>query len=306
MLSNLAANQMRAPLHMTHSTSRFFPAPDGLQLHARDYEPAAGGQNRLPVVCLPGLSRNGRDFHQLALLLSQDPVSPRRVICLDYRGRGLSAYDENPANYNIPVECGDVIAACATLGISRALFIGTSRGGLILHILAAVQPDLIAGAVLNDIGPEIEAGGLMEIRDYLAKRSSPATFEDAANLLQAIHGPTFPALTRADWLEMANAIYREKNGRIVADYDPKLADQLQAIDFSKPLPTLWPQFELLARSPLLVLRGEHSRLFSSETLERMQAHGSNVETVVAKGQGHAPLLHHPELLVRIQALMDRL
>lgn len=291
---------------MTNSTSRFFPAPDGLLLHARDYEPAAGGQARLPVICLPGLSRNGRDFQAFALLLSQDATSPRRVVTLDYRGRGISAYDENPANYNVAVECGDVIAACATLGISRALFVGTSRGGLILHVLAAAQPDLIAGAVLNDIGPAIEADGLKDIRDYLAKRSYPDTFEDAADTLESIHGSTFPALARADWLDMAHAIYREKDGRIVADHDPKLADQLQTIDFDKPLPTLWPQFELLAQRPLLAIRGEHSRLFSKETLARMAIQGPTVETITASGQGHAPLLHHPAVFSRIKQFLDRL
>lgn len=291
---------------MTNFTSRFFPAPDGLQLHARDYMPAPGGESRLPVICLPGLSRNGRDFHQFALLLSEGSPSPRRVVTLDYRGRGLSAHDENPANYNVATECGDVIAACATLGIARALFVGTSRGGLILHVLAAVQPDLIAGAVLNDIGPAIEADGLKDIRDYLAKRSYPTTFEEAANALASIHGPTFPILTRSDWLDMADALYRERDGRIAADYDPKLADQLQAIDFSKPLPTLWPQFEHLAKSPLLVIRGEHSRLFSEDTLARMAVHGPTVETMIAEGQGHAPLLHHPTLFPRIKAFLDRL
>ena len=291
---------------MTHSTSRFITAPDGLRLHAQDYTPAGGGNDRRPVVCLPGLSRNGRDFHRFALLVSQAPISPRRVVSLDYRGRGLSAHDENPANYNVPVECGDVIAACAALGIVEALFVGTSRGGLILHVMAALRPDLIAGAVLNDIGPEIEAAGLKEIRDYLGKRSFPATLADAADALEAIHGPTFPALTRTDWLEMAEAIYREKDGRLTADHDPKLADQLQAIDFSKPLPTLWPQFELLALKPLLVVRGEYSRLFSKETLARMAAHGANVETTTAKGQGHAPLLHHPDPFSRIKTFLDRL
>lgn len=291
---------------MTTFTSRFFPAPDGLRLHARNYAPAAGGQGRLPVVCLPGLSRNGRDFHAFALLLSRDATAPRRVVALDYRGRGLSAHDENPANYNVATECGDVIAACAALGIARALFVGTSRGGLILHVLAAAQPDLIAGAVLNDIGPAIEAEGLKDIRDYLARRSEPATFEAAADTLQAIHGPTFPALTRADWLDMADAIYREKDGRILADHDPKLADQLQAIDFSKPLPTLWPQFALLAQKPVLAIRGEHSRLFSKETLARMAAHAPNVETVTAEGQGHAPLLHHPAVSSRVRTFLGRL
>lgn len=291
---------------MTNFISRFFPAPDGLQLHVRDYAPAPGGETRLPVICLPGLSRNVRDFHQFAAALSQDPVLPRRVIALDYRGRGLSGYDENPANYNVAIECGDVIAVCTPLGISRGLFVGTSRGGLILHVMAAINPDLIAGAVLNDIGPEIEAAGLREIRDYLAKRSFPATFEEAADALERLHGSTFPALTRRDWLEMANAIYTERDGRIVADHDAKLADQLQAIDFSKPLPTLWPQFDLLAQKPLLVVRGDRSRLFSAETMRRMKNHGSNVEAVTAEGQGHAPLLHHAGLFPQVRAFLDRL
>lgn len=290
---------------MTDYTSRFLSAPDGLQLHARDYPPAPGGETRLPVICLPGLSRNARDFHQFALLVSNGASRPRRVIALDYRGRGLSAWDENTANYNVATECQDVIAACTAFGISRALFVGTSRGGLILHIMATVQPDLIAAAVLNDIGPEIEAEGLKDIRDYLSNRASPATFEAAADALARIHGPTFPALTRADWLEMADAIYREKDGRIVADHDPRLADQLQAIDFSKPLPTLWPQFDLLAQRPLLVIRGEHSRLFSAKTLERMEAHGPHVEALTAEGQGHAPLLHHDGLFARIKGFLDR-
>lgn len=290
---------------MTTFTSRFFPAPDGLHLHARDYDPGPGGETRLPVVCLPGLSRNARDFHAFAEAVSGDPATPRRVVALDYRGRGLSAHDENPANYNVAIECRDVIAACAALGIARAIFVGTSRGGLILHILIAMQPDLIAAAVLNDIGPEIEATGLRDIRDYLAKRAEPATFEDAADGLERLHGPTFPALTRGDWLDMADAIYVRKDGRIVADHDPKLADQLQAVDFDKPLPTLWPQFDLLKEKPLLVVRGAHSRLFSAETLARMAAGGPMVETVTAEGQGHAPLLHLQDLFPRIKAFLDR-
>lgn len=292
---------------MANFSSRYFPAPDGLQLHARDYEPAPGAKTRLPVVCLPGLSRNARDFHQFAELVCGDPVSPRRVVALDYRGRGLSARDGNPENYNIAVECSDVIAMCGAFGITRGIFVGTSRGGLILHVMIATNPDLVEGAVLNDIGPEIETAGLRDIRDYLAERSHPASFEAAADALQRIHGPTFPALTRTDWLEMADAIYTDRDGRIVADHDAKLADQLHAIDFSKALPTLWPQFDLLAEKPLLVARGEHSRLLSVKTLMRMTAHhGRNVEAVVAEGQGHAPLLHHPDLFAQVKAFLDRL
>ncbi|MGQ3212812.1 MAG: alpha/beta fold hydrolase [Shinella sp.] len=284
--------------------SRFFTAEDGLRLHARVYDPAGNRsgtpEDRLPVICLPGLSRNVRDFHQFALRAAQDPRAPRRVIALDYRGRGLSDYDPNPVNYNIKIECLDVITVCTALGISRAIFVGTSRGGFILHIMAALKPELIAGAILNDIGPEIEAEGLRDIRDYLSKRSSPANFEEAADGLARIHGAAFPALSRTDWLDMAEALYTEKEGHLVTDYDPKLTDQLQTIDFSKPLPTLWPQFELLAKAPLLVVRGDHSRLLSQEALARMAAHSSRVKTVTAPGQGHAPLLHHPDVFSSVR------
>lgn len=282
--------------------SRFFPAEDGLMLHARDYVPAAD-TGRLPVVCLPGLSRNSRDFHPFALLLAQDPDASRRVVALDYRGRGRSAYDKNAANYNVAVECRDVLTVLTALGLSRAVFAGTSRGGLILHVMAAVEPERIAGAILNDIGPEIEAAGLKDIRDYLSRPASFANFDAAAEGLRAVHGATFPALSPADWRDMAEAIYAERDGRLVVDYDPTLADQLQAIDFSKPLPTLWPQFELLAKKPLLVIRGAFSRLLSEQTLARMAAHAATVQTVTAPGQGHAPLLHHGDVFASAKAFL---
>lgn len=133
-----------------------------------------------------------------------------------------------------------------------------------------------------------------------AYRSSPANFEEAADGLARLHGGAFPALSLTDWLEMADALYAEKEGQLVTDYDPKLTDQLQAIDFSKPLATLWPQFELLAKVPLLVVRGDQSRLLSQETLTRMATHSSTVKTVTAPGQGHAPLLHHPDIFSSVR------
>lgn len=282
--------------------SRFFSAEDGLRLHARDYAPVEAG-DRLPLVCLPGLSRNGRDFHSLALRLARDAERCRRVITLDYRGRGQSGRDSDPANYNVVMECRDVLMVLSALDLPRALFAGTSRGGLILHVMAAAQPDRIAGAVLNDIGPEIEADGLRDIRDYLVRATAPASFDAAAMDLKAIHGSTFPALSDGDWRDMADAIYAEREGRVVADFDPRLTEQLQAIDFSKPLPTLWPQFELLAKTPLLVVRGEHSRLFSRETLARMAAQATTVQTITAPGQGHAPLLHHADVFPSVRAFL---
>lgn len=284
----------------------FFSSEDGLRLHALDYPPTAAqeSRDRLPVICLPGLSRNARDFHQLALLLADHPEKSRRVIAVDYRGRGLSQYDPNPVNYNVMAECRDVIALCDLLGLKHCLFIGTSRGGLILHILAALRPDLIAGTVLNDIGPAIESEGLIEIRDYLGRRSTFSSFEQAADALAALHGRTFPALAGADWLDMAHALYTERDGTLVPDYDPALNDQLQAIDFSKPLPTLWPQFEILAEKPMLIIRGAHSKLLSAQTFQAMVEGRAKVIVRTVSGQGHAPLLHHEDVFPSLSAFLS--
>ena len=284
----------------------FFSSEDGLRLHARDYPAGQTRESseRLPVICLPGLSRNARDFHQLALLLAHHPEKSRRVIAVDYRGRGLSQYDPNPVNYNVMVECRDVIALCDLLGLKQCLFIGTSRGGLILHILAALRPDLIAATVLNDIGPVIEVEGLIEIRDYLGRRSTFSSFEQATDALAALHGQTFPTLALADWVEMAHALYTRRNGFLVADYDSALNDQLQAIDFSKPLPTLWPQFEVLAEKPMLVIRGEHSKLFSAQTFQTMVEGRAKVIAQMAPDQGHVPLLHHEDVFPSLSLFLS--
>ncbi len=171
---------------------KFYGSTDGLRLYARNYQPTGGDTDRLPVVCLPGLTRNARDFHELALILSHDAAFPRRVMALDYRGRGLSDRDDSKANYNLAVECGDVIAGCAAFGIDRAIFIGTSRGGLILHLVAAIKPELLAGVILNDIGPVIEPAGLMAIRDYLNRDRKPQSWSEAVDILKEITALPFP------------------------------------------------------------------------------------------------------------------
>ena len=277
--------------NMKDFAERFYKSTDGLTLYVRDYQPATGDTDRLPVICLPGLTRNSRDFHDLALLLSRDATSPHHVIALDYRGRGMSVPNENKANYNLVVECGDVIAACAAFGIDRAIFIGTSRGGLILHLLAAIKPELLAGVIFNDVGPVIEPSGLMAIRDYLNRDRKPQSWSEAVDILKENHGAAFPALGLTDWKGMAHAIYREQNGVPVADYDPAIAEQLKTIDFNNPLPDLWPQFESLDSMPLLVVRGENSNLLSRETTDEMAKRHPGMAEITAKGQGHAPLLH---------------
>lgn len=287
-------------------TEKFFRSADGLRLYARNYQFTGGDTDRLPIVCLPGLTRNTRDFHELALILSRDAAFPRRVMALDYRGRGLSDRDDNKANYNLAVECGDVIAACAAFDIDRAIFIGTSRGGLILHLLAAMKPELLAGVIFNDIGPVIEPSGLMAIRDYLNRDRKPQSWSEAVDILKENHGAVFPALGLDDWEGMAHTIYRERDGMPATDYDPTIAEQLKTIDFSNPLPDLWPQFGGLRSTPLLVIRGENSNLLSRQTVDEMAKRHPDMVQIVAKGQGHAPLLHLGDIPELIRTFIGRL
>lgn len=271
---------------------RTISAPDGLRLYARDYgrseSPVAGPP---PVICLPGLTRNSRDFHQLAQLLSRDPIAPRRVITLDARGRGQSAWDDDKSHYNLVVEAQDVLAMCATLDISQAVFIGTSRGGLVLHLLAANRPHLLKAVILNDIGPLLEKEGLGDIRDYLNRDRKPADWSEAVDILRENHGVTFSALAEEDWRDMARAIYTVKDGKIAADYDPAIAAQMQALDLEAPLPDLWPQFEAFRDIPLMVIRGENSKLLTAATVEEMARRHPDMTVKIALGQGHAPILH---------------
>lgn len=282
----------------------YLSAADGLRLHLRDYPGEAAGSSLLPLVCLPGLTRNARDFHPLACRLAVGGAV-RRVIAIDYRGRGLSARDRNPQNYNLAVETDDVLTALAALGIHRAVFLGTSRGALIIHMLAAVRPGVIAGTIFNDAGPVVDGAGLAQIRSYLTRMPLPRSFDDAPRILKEAHGSAFPGLQDEDWRDMAEAIYIEKGRRIVGDYDPAIVKQLAGIDLNTRLPTLWPQFEGLRHVPLMVIRGAHSPLLSAETLGEMQRRRPGMQVEVVEGQGHAPLLHTAGLPERIEAFLGR-
>ena len=284
------------------SYSTFITAPDGLRLHARCYGRASAPGT--PVVCLPGLARTAADFDVLATALSCDGPHPRRVIALDYRGRGLSQYDSNPANYSLPVELADVLAVITALEALPAIFIGTSRGGILTMLLAAVRPTAIAAAILNDIGPVIEPQGLMRIKSYVGKLPQPRNFEEGAEILRRLFHGQFPKLGLEDWLAGARRIFKEENGRMVTAYDPKLATTMEGIDLEKPIPTLWKEFDALANVPLMVVRGENSDILSKKTIADMKTRRAEMQILEVNDQGHAPLLAERETVARIKEFIE--
>jgi pimeloyl-ACP methyl ester carboxylesterase len=279
------------------SASLFVTAQDGLKLHVRAYGPRLA-PNR-PVVCLPGLARTTADFHDLASTLAADPQSPRRVLVIDYRGRGLSDYDRDPKNYNLAVELSDLIAVLTALGVEPAVFVGTSRGGLLAMLLAAVRPTAIAGIVLNDIGPVIEPAGLVRIKSYIGKLPRPKSFEEGADILRRLFGQQFTKLSDDEWLAWSRRSFKVDKRSLVPDYDVRLARTLDGIDFHRRLPALWREFDALGRVPVMVLRGANSDLLSEETVAAMRARRPMLETITVPDQGHAPILSSGELIGRI-------
>ncbi len=263
---------------------RIAKSADGLTLHARDYE-ASG--NKLPVVCLAGLTRNSIDFHQLALHLGS---SGRRVIATDSRGRGKSDYDPDWSHYSLPVELADTLAMLASLGVSKAIFVGTSRGGLMTMLMAAVKPDLIAGAVLNDIGPVLDVSGLRRIQGYVGKMVVPPSYDDAIKILKFIANGQFAGISEEEWQYFVRTTWAESNGTLTVRYDLNIAKPMEGVDLNQPLPDLWPQFEALKNMPVLSMRGENSDLFSAATQAEMLQRHPACEAFIVPGQGHAPLL----------------
>jgi pimeloyl-ACP methyl ester carboxylesterase len=278
-------------------TSRFITAQDGLKLHARDYGPRI--DQVCPLVCLPGLARTSADFHALAGALAAHPDGARRVLALDFRGRGRSQYDRKPANYNLAVELSDLLAVLTALDVGTAVLVGTSRGGILTMLLAAARPGAIAGAVLNDIGPVLEPRGLVRIKSYVGKLPQPKTFDEAADILRRLFNAQFPRLSAEEWLGFARRTFIEQDGRIVPDYDPALSTILQSVDLERPLPAMWREFDALTRVPVLAIRGANSDLLSAETLAAMRKRSPRVEAAEVPDQGHAPFLADSETIERI-------
>ncbi|MYL96344.1 alpha/beta fold hydrolase [Novosphingobium sp. FGD1] len=281
---------------------RFWSSRDGLKLHFRDYAPspeeADGG---LPVLCLHGLTRNARDFDVLAPMLGRR----RRVICPDLRGRGDSEYARDSATYT-PVQYGeDVLALLEQEGIERFVAIGTSLGGLMIMGLAALIPGRIAGAVFNDVGPWLEPAGLARIKDYVGQGRSFPTWVHAARGLEDLQGAAHPGQTLDFWIGMAKRLMTiAGNGRVVFDYDMKIAEPFLDLEVADQ-PDLWPAWEALSGTEVLIVRGALSDLLSADTLEEMVRRLPSAEALTLPGVGHAPTLDEPQSVAAIERLLAR-
>lgn len=266
-------------------------ASDALKLAVEDAGPrfsSSGDKHHAPLLCLAGLTRSMRDFHDLRDHFAFHPTAPRRVVLMDARGRGLSEFASDAEHYSVRQEADDAASVATALDLHGATIIGTSRGGLLAMVLALTRPGLIAGSVLNDIGPRVAVRGLLRIRSQLSSAEVPESWQAAADGLKSTMGHQFSAFEDADWQHYARRTYREVNGKPAADFDPKVLSGLSAFNSQSIAPDVSAPFRALVRKPTLLLRGSYSDLLDEETLADAVTMGATPHTV--QGQGHAPAL----------------
>jgi pimeloyl-ACP methyl ester carboxylesterase len=296
---------------MTAALQRFeeiyFVQRNGLKLYARRYParhatPATATVAVRPLLCLPGLTRNSRDFHEIALGLSSGDRA-RDVYTLDSRGRGHSDYDSDWRNYTVPCEMQDVLDFMIARQLEGTAILGTSRGGLITIVMAAAQPSFIGPVILNDIGPVIERDGLSRIASYVGRMPLPRDWSEAATMVRDMNKYAFTAIADSEWEPIARQFFNEKNGRPAPGYDPKLGQAFSSTD--GPIPPLWAQFDALKRVPVMVIRGINSDLLSEATVEAMRQRHADLTELAIAGQGHAPLLRDAASIAEVRRFLER-
>jgi len=280
---------------------RRWTSRDGLSLFARDYA-GGSGQARLPLVCLHGLTRNSKDFEEVAPRLA---AAGRRVLVPDIRGRGRSDRDPDPRNYRPSTYARDVLALLDRLGIARAVFIGTSMGGIITMAIAALRRRAIAAAVLNDVGPEIGRGGIERILSYAGKSAGVGDWREAADYVRRINAVAFPCNSDSDWAAFARRTFREEGGRPVLDYDPAIMAPLSKGPPKTRSLAASLLFRRLARSrPTLLVRGALSDLVTRDIADRMKRSAPGMKVAVVPEVGHAPMLTEPEAASAIDEFLS--
>ncbi|MDQ4419935.1 alpha/beta hydrolase [Sphingobium sp. DEHP117] len=287
---------------MARYEDKYWWSNDGLRLHYRDYPADAENDGRPALLCLPGLTRNARDFEALADRLA----GAWRVICPEMRGRAESAYAKDPMTYVPLTYVQDLERLLTDLALKRFVAIGTSLGGILTMIMAPTHRDRLAGAVLNDIGPTIEKAGLERIRAYVGSGGGYPTWVHAARALAENQGAIYPEYSLEQWLAMAKRLYRlNSHGRVVLDYDQRIAEPLK-VPGNEAGVDMWPVLAAFQDIPCLFLRGKLSDLMSAETACRMlEAVGNSAELVTVPGVGHAPTLDEPEAVAAIDRLLER-
>lgn len=276
----------------------FFTVKDGLRLHYRDYPGPFEGP---PLLCLPGLTRNARDFAQFA-----ERMSPSyRVLCLEFRGRGESAHDPQPERYLPVTYAHDTIALLDHVGVAQAVFVGTSLGGLVSMLVAVLDEERITATILNDVGPVVDEGGLERIRNYVGRGTAGfSTWAEAAAAVRAYQGGLPESWSEDQWQALARRLSSERSdGMIHLDYDPAIAEPFRSS--AAPI-DMWPMFDALARKPVLVLRGEHSDLLTDECLIAMERRSPNVTALTVAGMPHPPELSEPEAVEAIDRFLQNL
>lgn len=268
---------------------------DGLRLHYRDYP---GNSDEPPLLCLPGLTRNVKDFDTFARIFAPG----HRVLALEFRGRGESDYDPVPSRYVPLTYANDVIQLLDELRIEKAIFVGTSLGGLVTMAVAVLSVDRIAAAVINDVGPQLSPVGLERIRTYVGGDARFRTWDEAAETIASNNGHVPPAYSHEDWVRMAHRVCREEHGLIRFDYDQAIAIPFETSG-ATPTIDMWPLFKTLGQKPLLVLRGSLSDLLTPEGLEKMHEAVPAMKSATIPGVGHAPMLDEPEAVAAVDAFL---
>jgi len=287
---------------MNRFSDLYWQSQDDLRLHARDYAPTTPSR-QLPVICLHGLTRNARDFEDVAPRIA---AKGRRVLVAEFRGRGLSAYAPDPMTYWPTVYAQDIAALMDAAGIDRALFVGTSLGGLVTMIFASLRPERVAGAVLNDVGPQLSPVGLARIAGYLGFSSTVDDWAGAADLAKALNGVAFPYYTAADWDAFARRLFvQDEAGTLRLDYDPDISVPFKQAGSSNASPDLTPLFVNLNRDrPVLLVRGAISDLIDAPLVGVMRHHAPQMAYVEVTNVGHAPMLTEPEAWTALATWLD--
>jgi len=275
---------------------RHYASADGLRLHYRDYPADSAG--RLPVLCMPGLTRNCRDFESTALRLQRT----RRVLTPDLRGRGRSQPDPNWRNYHPGTYLADLTLLLADAGAPRVVLLGTSLGGILSMLMAATAPHVPAAVILNDIGPEVDPAGAQRISSYVGRHAPVRDWAGAAAQMRAMYQVAMPDAEESDWMAFARRSYTEVDGVPQLDVDPGIGEAVRAAP-AGAAPDLWPVYASLRPLPALAIRGELSDVLSQATFDRMAREKPDLRRVTVARRGHPPLLDEPECIAAIDAFL---